>query len=286
MKPPADGMVLRAWTWDLSRDHVLRTLSAFWDAYAPLSPRATYFWNGTVLAPDRMLFWGLVIAAVVAVCLAASWRALIVLLVGQLGVLAFLHAKYFGTVRHHGALFVAAIAAFWIFWAREPRPASPKSQWLGIAKQWAPRTVLIGLLTVQAYAVIVPVYYSLRVPFSPGHAAALSLLKEVKNGEPVVVFDDAYLPSLAAYAPGRTFFLVWGPRWGTFTMYRNYWKYEMDGIGWARKMADERRSSVLLVNPRPLSPLPKGVIELGHYDNGTVTDERYYLYRVEPVGSD
>lgn len=36
--PAPNMMLLRDWSWDVSRSHVLRTLSALWNAYVPIAP--------------------------------------------------------------------------------------------------------------------------------------------------------------------------------------------------------------------------------------------------------
>src|SRR2546422_6562301 len=36
--PPEDGIVLRAWSWDLSKSHTHYTLSALWNGYVPIAP--------------------------------------------------------------------------------------------------------------------------------------------------------------------------------------------------------------------------------------------------------
>jgi hypothetical protein len=281
LNPPADGIVLRQWSIDFSAENIRHTVSAFWDAYAPVSPSWIHFWNGKVVSADSMWRYGAIIAVAVAASLIASWRAMIVLIFGQFWILVFLHVKFWGTVRHHGILFVAALAAFWIACARQDRIDEALIPMRRKVARWVPAMVLTVLLAVQTYAVFVPVYYSWRVPFSPGHSAAKLLIESSKGDEPVVMYNDGTETSLIAYVPGKKFFFPWGERWGTFTMYR-HWPYRMDSLAWAQKMANEKGSSILLIETKPIADLPREVTKLGRFTTSIVDDERYYLYRILP----
>ncbi len=129
MIPPADSSFARGWANDSKPQHVQLTLHTLWDAYVPIPLRTDaagkpdpHFWDTSIVPQDVAAQWGTVIAIGSILLLATSWRALLYILVGDLGLLWFMHIKMSflygeaGGVRHHGLFFISFIAACWIAW--------------------------------------------------------------------------------------------------------------------------------------------------------------------------
>jgi hypothetical protein len=189
-----------------------------------------------------------------------------------------MHMKLEGSIRHHGLLFVALILAFWIAWMPHPKwPAGlwPKMLWL------PPRLALVALLAVQACAGGITIWYCWQYPFSPAYDAALALRKQARPDEVLIINQEFLTAPLAAFLPGRTFFLVDGGRWDTIVRWRPHSRATTIQ-DWARDFTTTRHQSVILIASYRLSNLPPGTQLLASFPGGIEGNESFYLYRVPP----
>ncbi|MGN6367514.1 MAG: hypothetical protein ACTHN5_04565 [Phycisphaerae bacterium] len=275
--PPRDLGFAPDWHTQLNFPQFAQTVRALADAYLPLPPWQEHFWNQSLLQPWAQDVAG---ALLLLALLAAVWRhrgVFLFLLISSVGILAFFYTRYFGFWRHHGMLFVAATAALWLAWKPPREPSHGKPTW----DQRTLRAVLFTMLAIHTYAAVVAVYFCSHYPFNKSKEAAAFLNAAVPPDETVIVRNDITVQSLAAYAPGRQFFLPRGSRWGTYTHWRNDFS-KHDAATWANLFAAKEGRPVILVLDQPEEILGPRTAFLAGFGGGIVDDEWFYFYRVEP----
>ncbi|HUO10499.1 MAG TPA: hypothetical protein VM008_19495 [Phycisphaerae bacterium] len=285
--PKEGGTYAEGWHWDFRPEHVQETMRAVSDAYVPVSPWGEKFWNRSVIEDDRLAAKvGRACAVGALLCVIVSWRAALVLLVSDIGLLLFFQVKFLGYWRHHGVLFVALVAALWIAWSARPVVVKEwRWWWKGV--WWVPRGLFMGLLGLHVYAAAVAVYACWKYPFSPGREAAAVIRREMKPGDIVVSGNQVITTSVAAYLPGVKMYFPVGGRWGTFTLW--------DDTAWGDANAMQilafawkQKTGVIVVRCWDGGRI-LGAKELGRFEEGIADNEMYSVQRIgplkEPLGS-
>jgi len=292
LDPPADSGYAVGWNFTWAAPRAVETLSIFRDGLLPIPPRQVHFWDSHMLddSPAAALEGVLLaLAALAAICW--SWRATLFFLIAALGQLLFSYVKFFGGVRHHGELFIALLAAFWIAWGCRPPARGPARPPIPVASRrplWR-RVPALGalagittLLAVHVYSGAVAGYFAWQVPFAAGGEAGRALRQALHPDDLLVADCEFVTPSLAVSVPGRAFYFPATNRWGTFVIWRRRGAWTTAGIARAQQLANERRQPVIFITAYRLPRLPAGVSELGYYNRAILEMEHFALYRISP----
>jgi hypothetical protein len=194
--------------------------------------------------------------------------------------LAFTYSKFQGSVRHDGPLFVALITAFWIAWALQRAVPAGRWPWGRRMVRAVPQAALSGFLAIQVVAAYVACYYAWNFPFSPAREAAAMLRSKLTAEDQLMTSWEPPTASLAAYLPGRKFWMPESSRWGTFTIWKQM-PSSPGGPGAAMDLANRTRKPVVLVENGSVGTMP-GMTCLGAFTGGITGDENYYVYRIIP----
>ena len=296
MYPPADSGNVLYRTSNVGIDGVRYpltwqyTLSVFWRAFAPLPRPSYHLWNGNAFdagSPLVGVLSALVLAATVVVLAAARRRAALLAYVAGTGaVLLFVHTKFYGSVRHHGHVYLLFVACLWLA-ARMPEdaPLLPR----GLSER-ASRAVgryggRVATLFLAAH-VLIAAYFCVadwRFPFSRARDAAEFVRASGLDHYYVIADLDAQVSPLTAYLR-RKFYYQRADREGTFIVWDKAWRTwpEQKLLETAKRKAAERGEDVLVVSNYRLEP-DDSTVPVKEITGSIVGDEDYYIYIVKPA---
>ena len=236
-------------------------------AFIPIPEVTLRFWNTFLLdaipgANGVKLALTVVILLFAVIYLCRKPAALLMYLIGTLGILAFF-ASYFGFIRHWGYLYILFLAAIWI--SRDCDDAAPRTRTghghfrrrlnqLSLATDRSLNHVLILLLTVQLTGGVVAAGLDYTYPFSEGKAVA-RFIKESELDDMIIapeVRSDVSLEILGYLEKGQFYyprprrfgsFVSWDPRYASTA----YLATE-DVLQEIRRFCNEKSEDILIIS--------------------------------------
>ncbi len=302
--PAADQGTRPGWTTTFDWHHLQNVFNLISRVFFAIPRSMLHFWNTNVLDPIpnsaqiKLVLSVLILLFVIGLLLRKP-TVLLMYLCGTTGLLAFFYTKYFGSVRHHGFLFMLFIAAVWIshnsYEARRLARPLKATSW-GLTRAF--NIVFVVVLLIHVVGGVTAAKLELNYPFSNGKAVARFIKEEVKLDVMLIAGaapDDLTLEVLG-YLEKDEFFYPRSDRFGSFGVWDMAWR---DGrslhIGEVlrriQRLADEKGEDILIVSARPFSegmkrgvprvsaPLEIGRTEGAHYFVGSV-DELLIAKRV------
>jgi hypothetical protein len=143
----------------------------------------------------QIFIWALLLFVLSVLFFKRHAGALVLYVVGTVGVAAFFYVKYIGAARHAGLLFFTFLFAQWIKQASRPRP-SPGSS--AVFDRWA-SVVLTAMLAAQAVTGVWALKEDFNQRFSCGKAAAQILQERHLDRGFIAVAPDWAGAPLAGY---------------------------------------------------------------------------------------
>jgi len=259
------------WRFGWDPAHATKVLSMPWRGFIPLPRPELEFWNTNVLGA----WTGLQAAAGVmtlALAVAILWRrkvALMIFLIGAIGLLAFGYVKLVGEARHHGHFWLLFVAALWLSGAHGFQRDDRRS-WRTAA--------LLTLLIVHCGAAVFASWIDLRHPFSNGAATAELIRNKGMDRHPLLAYREPPASSVALalgqplYFPSRRVFTTY-PDWGPEQ--RELSQPELRCA--ARDLARQEGEDIVLVINREL-PKWNEIAPAGSTLGAIVPSENYHLY--------
>ena len=120
LKPPVDTGFAVGWKFDYETSHLFKVIKLISRAYLPIPKPTLHFWNSHQLETYQLfqtlqipLCFLLIFCGVVLTYKRPT--ALLIYLTSTLGLLAFFYVKYYGSIRHHGFLFLTFVMVAWIY---------------------------------------------------------------------------------------------------------------------------------------------------------------------------
>ena len=294
--PAADQGTRPGWTTTFDLGHLLNVLNLVSRVFFAIPRSMMHFWNTNFLDPIPSsalikLVLSMLVLLYVIVFLLRKPTVLMMYLCGTTGLLAFFYTKYYGSVRHHGFLFMLFIAAVWIsHYSYEARrlPNPLKTTSWGLAKAF--NIVLVFILIIHVVGGITAAKLELTHPFSNGKAVARFIVDEKLDDMLIAgaAPDDLTLEVLG-YLEKDEFFYPRSDRFGSFGVWDMAWRNGRslrtgDVLQRIQQLADEKGEDVLIVSARPLiediqrgiprvaAPLEIGRAEGGHYFVGSIDE--------------
>ncbi len=285
MRVPADSAFMPDWHW---RDPALATLlRSLAHAFLPLPRLELHFWNTGLLSAAGGSAWLEVTVALLALpaaFLILRHRPIALLAFGLAAgaISLFLAVKYTGFLRHHGHLFLALLAAYWLgesLSAADERPAAHPSGRL-------PRPALLTLLlAIQAAAMLPAAWFELRQPFSrAGETAAF-----IRAGgweRCFLVGQPDYAASSVAMQLGRSIYYPESGRAGSYLIWDAQRDPESppDIVDAVTALAREQGRTLLITNhPLPTERLGARLEAVASFAPAIEASEQYYLYATSAV---
>jgi hypothetical protein len=264
------------WVFDLTFLHVQQTLRAVCNGFMPFAPWQLHFRDVSIFRDDQAALWGVLIGVAAFACVITSWRAVIFLLVAELGLLTLFHIKFPGVWHHHGMVFFTWILALWIYWSDKPGGVARYRIWNRV-----PQGALVLALAAQVYAARVPLYFCWNYPFSRGQDAASFIRKEIRPGD-ILASDLALVTvSVAAYLPGEKIYYAAEHRWGTFAVWDLRWWIGATPAD-ILSFAATQPHRVLFIHCSARGSLP-GAKRLAVFDGGIADFEEFSIFEIDPV---
>jgi hypothetical protein len=189
--------------------------------------------------------------------------ALLMFAIGSMGLLTFAFVKFYGSIRHHGHLYLVLIAALWL--AASVRPLDRR---LGRA--------FTVLLVAHVLAAIIAISIDWICPFSQSRATAAYIRDHGLADAFIVGEKDTPAAAIAAYLDRQIYFPR-GDRIGSYIIYDQR-RLAFDPatlLDVCRTKAREHEGQVLLVATSPLPPATSGARPVGELTGSIVNDEEF-----------
>jgi hypothetical protein len=284
--PPPDYGYALGWQFTWSNAQAMHVLTALRDGLLPIPPMRIHFWGARAGSATFNATLGAALGIAGLLLVITSWRATLFYLIAGGGQLAFSYVKFLGGVRHHGGLFVALIAACWIAWQHLPPPLTTnqwRRRWI-----WTARAILCLLLAAHVYAAAIACSIAWHTPFTVDRAAADCLARNLRPGDILVADSEFVVPSLAAYLPGKIFYVPTVGEWRTFITWREREAWDTSTLDEAEDIAQEHHADVLWITRDRQFSLSRTITELGVFDGRdehrptAVIDsmEQFAIYRI------
>jgi len=285
LMPPADSGTVVG--WQFNNPLTSFPLSIVWRALIPVPPIDPEFWNRNVMGTNKRVGpLALLLFFAIVWMLRKHRLALLLFAVGSLGLLTFGFVKFYGSIRHHGHIYLLLIAALWIGAAQPWRErgsdravadAEPRGLGKGL------HIAFTGLLVVHVIAALVAVSIDWLRPFSQSKATAQFIRDNELTATFLIGERDTCTAPIAAYL-NRKLYFPRGDRVGSFIVYdqRRLIPLSGDLVDLCSAKARDLGSDVVLISTSPLKDNPPGVRRIGAFQGSIVGDESFFLYRIPP----
>ena len=284
LRPPADSGFATEWYPAWNGQRFLEVVAALRVAFLPTLGDMTL---KIMAVPADGIAAAVLFAGSIAV-LSGRARALLFYGVAAIGMLSFFYVKYLGFIWHHGHLFLAWIAAIWIW---RGSPAGSNSKALAGWRHW----FLLGILGWQAVTGIRANVLDWQRPYSAGKETARYIKKEGLDRLPIIADSDLYAVSVMGYLNKKEAYYPRPGRFGTYYILdqkRNRKIMPEEIFRTAQDMANREKSDILILLNYDLVPagnvqvqdiLPANIRKIAEFTDSLWEDERYYLYRMDYV---
>jgi hypothetical protein len=292
MLPPKDsGFLASTEIPSLDFYKIQATLEVVWKSYVPIPKlSSTQFWDSNIV--ENGILWigltklsvlSLLLIFLAGVLLANNLTIFALYTSGTLGILLFTYYKYFGSIRHHGHLFLLLVACWWLSYYY-PRLQSQ------LSKRYASKFLTVILcchLVGGAFA------YSkdLAEPFSAGKEAVRFLNSQPHLSNLPLAGSTDYVASSIAGLMDKKIFYFEGGRVGSFIIWDQKRRQGMATSSRTESQVLEKlqgfmqqeRSDIVLILSYPLErdSSDSKIHELARFTRSITIDEHYYLYHVQ-----
>lgn len=288
--PAADSGFAPEWKTDLDTKRVAEILGLVTRGYLPLPEPFVHFWESHWLekwSPFRE-FQGLISCVLLSygcILLLRHPPALVIYVVGTLGLLTFFYVKFSAGMRHHGFLFVLLLAAQWI--ARDAGLPNSRS-----VRDWAVvalKPLFPAILCIHVLGAMIAIWMDYEHPFSTGEAAARFLQEHALAHKPMLGEPDfttlpvlGYLDKDRAYFPRAQrsgSFVIWNQRRNAIVSNAENLSLATILDAAAMLLGNE---VILIVNQELPQTAADGfeLHELARFPRAIVADEQLFLYRL------
>ena len=261
--PAADQGTRPGWTTAFDWHHLQNVLNIIPRAFFPIPIFTFHFWGSNFLdrfpsASQVKLFLSVLTVLFAIGLLLRKPTVLLMYLCGTIGLLAFFYAKYFGSIRHHGFLFMLFVAAVWLSHSSYEAKLSPfKTASWGFARAFSVVFALVLIIHVVGGVAAAKLEYA--HPFSEGKAVARFIV-DAKLDDMLIAGaapDDLTLEVLG-YLEKDQFYYPRSDRFGSFGVWDMDWRrgrsLAIDTVlGKVQRLSDERSEDILVVSARPLA---------------------------------
>jgi len=288
LNPPPDSGFAVGWKTDFDLDHLKKVFNLIPRAFIPI-PRFTFhFWNTAIL--DQLpasevvkLSLGCLILLYGILLFIRKPAALLIYLIGTLGLCSFFYTKYFGSMRHHGFLFISFVSSIWISnYCRDVRIFNPIGK-LSLIIERSLNKVLTVILFIHLAGGVAGAVMDYMYVFSQGKATADFIRREGMEGMLIVGDTDFTASTVVGYLE-REIYYPRGDRVGSFVIWdkkRTEPLTVKEILERAVKLSlREKKDCLLVLNYRLSDEMISrySLKEIARFEKAVVGDEVYYLY--------
>ncbi|MEB3230975.1 MAG: hypothetical protein VKJ64_08200 [Leptolyngbyaceae bacterium] len=269
-------------------EHFLRSISAIWRSYFPLSQFQEQFWSSNFLvgrigsdihylSQGIALVMVLIILGLVATTLfKLSKTSLLIYGLGTSLLFAFTYAKFLGGLRHHGHFYILLLACVWIALLDIKPKKIPKKIDVGEENGKDKRLFFQNtdhrakvvqmlftlLLSVQFLATLWPYATDLRLPFTMNQIASQYLADYIQNYDRGELIVAGYqIPSTSAFS-ARLNIPLYYPQmksYGSFMIWTKEYNQEIEDKEIFRHLAElilQREKDCVLISDEKIGLKP------------------------------
>ncbi len=307
LKPPVDTGFAVGWKFDYETSHLFKVIELISRAYLPIPKPTLHFWNShqletyplfqTLQIPlcFLLMFCGVVLTY-------KRPTALLIYLTSTLGLLAFFYVKYYGSIRHHGFLFLTFVMVAWIYResARLETAPTVKKRAFSILlttlcrarapdldhRERAFSILLTLILACHFIGGVTAVFMENRHIFSCGKQTAEYIKAQGMREMPMVGDTDFAVSTVVGYLEKEAIYYPRGSRFGSFIRWDAARTAEVptaDVLEAARTLSMETSQAVLLILNRAVNARLQEqyrLIDVARFTGSIVGDEEFFIYRM------
>ena len=282
--PPADSGVAPGWKLDLDLPHFTRVVATIWESFVPLPAAQYHFWDTNIIAdPYLKFFLSLLLLAFPILSFLRQPLMLGIFALGALEILTFGYTKYFGSIRHHGHLFILFLSCLWLSGSFPSKELTgPLAKGLADFGRRNRDRFVVALLGVHLLAGLMAYGMDLFYPFSAGRETARYIKENHWDRLLLAGEEDDAASVLAGYLHRQIYYPGSG-RWGSFVISDQKRKSLNDAeiLAKTRELALKYQRDVLLIMNREMAVPGNPVVPVRQFTDSIVPAERYYLYLVK-----
>ena len=291
LKPPPDTGFAVGWRFDYETNHLFKVIKLISRAYLPIPKPTLHFWNSHQLEAYPLfqtfqlpLCFLLILCGVV--LMAKRPTALLIYLTATLGLLAFFYVKYYGSIRHHGFLFLTFLMVAWIYRECPEIGTRARLRNAPTVKERAFSILLTLILACHFIGGLIAVRMDNRHIFSCGKQTAAYIQARGMQEMPMVGDTDFAVSTVVGYLEKDTIYYPRGGRFGSFVRWDNTRTAEIPTVSVleaAKALSTQTSQEVLIILNRAVSARLQEqyrLINVAHFTGSTIGDEEFSLYRM------
>lgn len=289
LKPPPDTGFAVAWKFAYESEHLIKVIKLISHAFLPIPEFSLNFWNAHELETH-----GLYVALQVPLCcllilcgalfLLKRPTALLIYLIAMFGLLVFFYIKYYGSMRHHGFLFITLLMTAWIH--KDCPEIDLRINILNNVSErlFAPFFTLI--LICHFIGGITALTLEHRHVFSQAKETAAYIKANDMQDMEIIGEIDYAASTVVGYLERDQIYYVSGSRYGSFIRWdssRVRDPSDAEMIQAARRLSAEKERDILILLNRALNSgfhERYGFVPIAEFTGSIVADESFYLYRM------
>ena len=288
LNPPADTGFAVQWYTHYDPDRLENVVKLLTRAFFPIPEAKLHFWGSRLLEQSplfikhQLRLSGCLVIWLSLVLLRRP-TALLMYLVGTIGLLSFFYIKYLGGIRHHGFLFILFITVAWIYRYCDALELRFISRF-GALWERTLNPALTLILIVHLLGGVNAVRMESRHVFSYGKAVA-AYIRENGLEEMLVTGDrDPPASTIVGYLRTNQIYYPNGNRFGSYVPWDSARVGELPHdqmLQRTRELQTRRGRDALLVLNYPLNREQieaHHLTELRRFTGATVSSEEFYLY--------
>ena len=290
LNPPPDCGTAAGWKTDCDLPHLAKVINTITEVHFPIPQDQIHFWGSCWIEQFSIIqHWSVVISISIFIwtitVLLRTPTALFIYTSATLGLLLFFYTKYFGSIRHHGFVFITVVTAIWISNDCETtllgKPLNSLYNW----SKKSLRPILTLILVAHAFGGIRAVRLDKEHVFSHGKQTAQYIDGRNMNDMPIIGDADVAVSAVVGYLKNpRQVHYMRGDRPGSFIRFDNKRTKECSDEQIIYRAKEINSDKVLIILNRGLDKvlLERNRIEIvAQFTGSIVGSEDFYLYLLE-----
>ena len=289
LNPPPDTGFAVEWKFAYESEELKKVIHLISRAYLPIPEFSLNFWNKHQLETYSLFqaiqipFCCLLILCSVLLLLKRP-TALLIYLVATFGLLSFFYVKYYGSMRHHGFLFISLLMTGWIY--RDSPEITLPFKSLNTLPQRLFSAFFTFIFICHFIGGMTAVALEDRYIFSYGKQVAEYIKAEDKEDMTMIGEIDYAASTIVGYLEKDEIYYVHGSRFGSFVRWDDVRMPDIDipdaqVIEVANTLRTQVSQDILIIMNRPLEPeliTQHDLTLLTQFTGSIVDDEGFYLY--------
>ena len=282
--PPADSGFALGWNFAVDMPHMLNVFATVWRSYVPIPDLKYNFWGTNIITNSYLSSLLSISLLVFSVLLFVRQPAVLFLYcLGTLGLLSFTYVKYFGSIRHHGHLYVLLITCLWLSFYYPDREL--KSRFISKISDFCEKNrdkFIIAIFSVHLVAGGMAYVSDLLYPFS-GSREIAQYIKDNKMENMLMVGDEDDAASAVSGYLDRKIFYLSNNRFGSFVILDRSRQpvNPEEVIKKVREIMKRQETEILLILNYKLNIPEITLAPIKKIDNSIVPTENYYIYLLD-----